>query len=222
MSLGIEKIDLAQGPQTPRQAFTSRHTHPLVLNLMLLKEFGSEYLGWEPETCWVEISRTWGTTISEINRNKIQAVRTCHVTEDPYDRWEVFEIVATGLLGMPPKFDVVQRPTPHRAAFTLDVMQQINDSIKPSDEIYKYVAAVLLDNGVCYGPGPLEPCNKYVANLSDAAQQSRVRKAVSMRKRPSFNGKNDDDVQVMKATSIKDFLEYTSRLLIVQLKKLLP
>ena len=104
----------------------------------------------------------------------------------------------------------------------LDVMMQVKEKVSPSTEIYKYVAAVMLDNGVCYGPGPLEPCNKYVAKHSSATQQVNVKRAVGMRKRPSFNGKNEDDVQIMKSTSIKDFLESASRTLIIQLKKLLP
>jgi len=189
---------------------------------MLLKEFGSDYLGWEPETCWLEISRTWGTTISEINKNKIQAIRTCHVTDDPYERWEVFELVSTGLMGLPPKFDLVQRPTPHRAAFALDVLGQVRESKLPNAEVYKYVAAVLMDNGVMYGPGPLEPCNQYLTKFVDSGKQANIKRAVSLRKRPTFNGKNEDDTQIMKSTSIKDFLESTSRTLLVQLKKLLP
>jgi len=211
-----------EGPITPKQAFTNRQTHPLVLNLMLLKEFGSSYLGWEPETCWVEISKTWGTTISEINRNKIQAIRTCHVTDEPYERWEIFEKVAMGLLGLTPKFDLIQKPTPHRAAFALEVMSQVKDDVKPSSEVYKYIACCMLDSGVIYGPGVLEPCNEYVAEFVSSDKQAAVKKAVVMRKKPSFNGTNEDDVQLMKSNSVKDFMESTSRTLLLQLRKLLP
>ena len=118
------------GPEAPKHAFTNKSVHPLVLNLLLIKEFGPEYLGWEPETCWVEISRTWGSTVSEVNRSKIQAIRTCHTTSQPYERWEIFDLVCSGLIGTPPKFDLIQKPTPHRAAFALDVMAQIKEDTK--------------------------------------------------------------------------------------------
>tara|TARA_Y100000310_G_scaffold334995_1_gene415982 strand:- start:14045 stop:14713 length:669 start_codon:yes stop_codon:yes gene_type:complete len=218
----VENSSESGGPVVPKQAFTNRETHPLILNLLLLKEFGSDYLGWEPETCWVEIGRTWNTTISEINRNKIQAIRTCHVSDDPYERWEVFEKVAMGLVGLTPKFDLIQRPTLHRAALALDILAQVKEDLKLSDEVYKYVAAVMLDSGVAYGPGPLEPSNKYLTKFVGVERQAKIKKAVSMRRRPAFNGKNEDDIQIMKATSIKDFLESTSRLLLTQLKKLIP
>jgi hypothetical protein len=222
MSEVADNSPSGEGPTVPKQAFTNRETHPLVLNLMLLKEFGSEYLGWEPETCWLEIRLSWNTTISEINKNKIQAIRTCHTTDAPYDRWEVFEKVAMGLVGLPPKFDMIQRPTPNRAALALEIMAQVKEVSKLSDEVYKYVAAVMLDHGLAYGPGPLGPCNKHITRFVGAPRQARISKAVKMRRKPTFNGKNEDDVQIMKATSVKDFLESASRTLLTQVRKLLP
>jgi len=210
------------GPTVPKHAFTNRETHPLILNLMLLKEFGSDYLGWEPETCWVEIARTWNTTISEINKNKIQAIRTCHVSDEPYQRWETFEKVSMGFVGLTPRFDLIQKPTPHRAALALDILAQVKEDLNISNEVYKYVAAVMLDHGLAYGPGPLEPCNKHLTKFVGGQRQESIRKAVKMRRKPTFNGKNEDDVQLMKVTSVKDFLESSSRALLTQLKKLVP
>ncbi|MAP23575.1 MAG: hypothetical protein CL582_21820 [Alteromonadaceae bacterium] len=210
------------GPITPRQAFTNRETHPLILNLLLLKEFGLEYLGWEPETCWIEIGRSWNTTISEINRNKIQAIRTCHVSDSPYEKWETFEKVAMGFVGLTPKFDLIQKATPHRAALALDVMGQVREKQPISDEIYKYVAAVMMDSGIVYGPGPMEPSNKYLTKFVNSGKQAEVRDALLTRKKPTFSGNNENDIQLMKAISIKDFLESASRMLLTQLKKLIP
>ena len=222
MTKPVKDSLISGGPVIPKQAFTNRETHPLILNLLLLKEFGPEYLGWEPETCWLEIGRSWGTTISEVNRNKIQAVRTCHVSDGPYERWEVFEKVAMGFVGLTPKFDLIQRPTSHRAALALDIMGQIKEDHKISDEIYKYVAAVMLDSGVVYGPGPMEPSNKYLTKFVGSERQAEVKKAVLDHKKPTFDGKNETDIQLMKTTSIKDFLESASRSLLTQLKKLIP
>jgi len=205
-----------------RAAFTNKDIHPLVLNLILVKEFGPEYLSWEPETCWVEISKTWNSTVSEVNRNKIQAVRTCHTTDQPYERWEVFDSVSLGLLGVPPKFDLIQKPTPHRAAFALEVLSQIKESRKVSDEVYRYVSACMLDYGMVFGTGPLSPCNKNMATLLDRhgrSQQASVGEAIRESKQPTFDGNSDSDVQLMKTLSVKDFLEGTSRMLLIQLKK---
>tara|TARA_B100000131_G_scaffold166520_2_gene161001 strand:- start:1619 stop:2299 length:681 start_codon:yes stop_codon:yes gene_type:complete len=212
------------GPGTPRHAFTNKDSHPLVLNLLLVKEFGPDYLGWEPETCWVEIARTWKTTISEVNRNKIQAVRTCHTTDQPYERWEAFDLVASGLLGLPPKFDLIQKPTPHRAGLALDIMGQIKEGGKISSDVYKYVAACMMDYGMVYGTGPLEPCNEYLLDLLPEGSkkvQARVKVALDKNRKPKFDGNNEDDVHLMKSISVSDFLEGSSRILLIQLKRLL-
>ena len=214
-----------QAKESLRTAFTNKDAHPLVLNLIMIKEFGPEYLAWEPETCWIEIARTWKSTISEVNKNKIQAVRTCHTTDQPFERWEVFDVVASGLVGVPPKFDLIQKPTPHRAAFALEVMSQIRDKQSVSDEVYKYVSACMLDYGMVYGTGPLEPCNKIVASLMDShgiSQQESVKGALASNRVPTFDGNSDSDTQLMKTLSVKDFLEGTSRMLLIQLKKHLP
>jgi len=218
----MKPIKANSGLGSPKHAFTNKSAHPLVLNLLLVKEFGPEYLGWEPETCWLEISRTWGTTVSEVNRNKIQAIRTCHTTDQPYERWEVFDLVCSGLLGTPPKFDLIQKPSPHRAAFALDVLSQVKEGTKISDEVYKYTAACMMDYGLAYGPGPLGPCNEHLLKFVSREQQLRVKAALDRKYVPTFDGVNEDDVQIMKCITVQDFLESSSRMLLIQLKRLLP
>jgi hypothetical protein len=211
----------SDGPQTPKHAFTNKDTHPLVLDLLLIKEFGPDYLGWEPETLWLEIGRNWGVATAESSRNKIQAMRTCHVSDQPYTSWGVFEKVAGGLMGLSPKFDLIQRATPHRAAAALEIMSQARDNRPVSDQVYKYIAACLLDAGMVYGPGPLEPCNKHMTKFVGADLQKSVKSAISAGRTPTFDGANSSDVQVMKSLSVKDFIEYVSRLLLMQLKRLI-
>ena len=203
------------GPFTKKSAFTDRRSHPLLLDLIMIKEFGPHYLSWEPETCWEEVRRTFSVTVSELNKNKIQATRTCHVSDRPYSAWEIFEKVAVSFSGSIPKFDVIQKPTPHVCGAALDVMSQIKDK-ELSEEVVKYVAATLLDQGVCYGPGPLKACNKYLAPHVGPELQRRVAKAIASGARPDFDGTNEDDVQVFKVTMITDYIEYDSRNLLRQ------
>lgn len=209
------------GPKSPKQAFTHRDTHPLVLNLLMISEFGPDYLGWEPETCWLEVRNTWGGSISELNRNKIQAVRTCHTSDLPYKRWNVFDNVCAGLVGSSPRFDMIQKPSPHRAALALEVLSQIKEDVEFSPEVIKYCGASMLDYGMVYGPGALSPCNKVIAPLVGNVQ-NRVKRAFEMSVVPKFDGQNIDDVQLMKSYSVRDFQEGASRMLLSQLKRLIP
>ena len=203
-------------------AFTNKNSHPLVLNLILLKEFGKEYLGWEPETCWFEIKRTWGPTVSESSRNKIQAIRTCHVSDQPYERWEIFEKVALGLLGMSPRFALIQKTTPHRASVALEIFGHVRPEKDITPEVYKYVAACMLDYGMVYGTDTQTPCNKYTIAYSSTGQLDKIKDRVLRGSTPSFDGVDLDDIQVMKSLSVKDFNTQISRMLLEQLKRLFP
>jgi len=209
------------GPKTPKQAFTHRESHPLVLNLLMISEFGPDCLAWEPETCWVEIKKTWGGSVSDLNKNKIQAVRTAHVSDYPYQRWEVFDSVCAGLVGSVPRFDMIQKPSPHRAAFALDVLKQVKEDLPFSKEVLKYCGASMMDYGMVYGPGTLEPCNSIIKPFVGSAQD-RVKKSFNLSVIPKFDGQNMDDVQLMKSYSVRDFQEGTSRMLLSQLKRLIP
>lgn len=212
---------VSASPQSRRAAFTNPLTHALVLGLILLKEFGPEYLAWEPETVWMEIEKTWGTTVSEINKNKIQGVRLCYVQESPYQSWEVFEDLAAALNGVIPDFGALQRPTGAHAGAALDMMLQIREDYPIAEQIYRYCAAVLMDTGVAWGPGPLLPCNKFLAPMMGAELQGRVEAAVQRGRVPRFDGTNDDDTQIMKSTTIKDYCDFMNQLLLHQMRQLL-
>jgi len=209
------------GPLEVRWAFTDKNSHPLLLDLLLIKEFGPQYLGWEPETLWIEITRKWRVTPSESNRSKIQAIRTVHLVDTPFERWEVFELVSSGLMGMAPRFDMVQRPTPHRAAATADIMLQTKEKQTFSKEVARYLAAVLLDHGMVYGPGALEPANKYVAKFVDPRLQETVKEAIAQGHSAREGAEDVENIQLMKSLSVKDFAETVSRMLLSQMNKLL-
>ena len=203
------------GPFSKKSAFSGKQSHPLLLDLLLLKEFGHEYLGWEPETCWQEIEKTFGTNVSEVNKNKIQAVKTCHITDRPYDAWNIFEKVALSLSGTIPIFSMIQKPTPHVCAAALETMAHIK-KLKPSKEIYRYISAVLLDDGIAYGPGSLEPCNPLIREKVGGPLQDKIGRLVREGARPRFDGSDDQDIQLYKSLSIADYVHYDSKKLLEQ------
>ena len=200
---------------TPARAFRQTGTHPLVLNLLLIKVFGPDYLQWEPETLWFECERTWGG-ISEGNKAKVQAVRTCYATDQPYDRWEIFSPVVVAFYGHPPRFDLVQSPSPQKVAGALDIMSNIREKKKVSDEVYKYAAAVMANAGMVYGAGPLEPANKYLKQFSDG-NQGKVKAALQRGDKPDPAMISPVDLQLMKTISVRDFVSGQAKRLLTQL-----
>jgi hypothetical protein len=184
----------------------------------MLQEFGPVYLNWEPETCWDEVKLSFGVMLAEANRQKIQAVRSIYVSDEPLSSWEVFEAVAAGLVGVSPRVDTIQRPTPGRAHVALDIINYIRPE-EVKDEVYRYCAAALMDSGIIYGPGSLEPSNKYVpANETERAQ---VKNLVARGSLPaSFSGNDVTYVQAMKSLAVKDFANSTAQQLAEQIRKL--
>ena len=192
------------GPTSIKTALTFADTHPLVLNLIMLAEFGPVYLGWEAETCWDEIRSTWGVTISDIGKNKLQAVRTIYLSQEVGSEWEVFEKVTAGLVGIPPRIDIMQRPTVTRAAIALDIITTIRPETDIKEEVYKYCAAVLRDHGMVYGPDALEPANKFLPQETKALSE-KIRLLAKAGDMPDASTEPTIAVQLMKTYSVRDY-----------------
>lgn len=141
-------------PVTMRNLFTHHDSHPVVLDFALLKMFGMEWLTWEPETIWSEVRHAFKSQVSEHARSKVQTVKTLHVSELPWDRWQVFEKIIQGLNNNIPRWDVMQAPSIEQLYVGVDIMEEIR-KVEFSDEVRRYIAAAALHDEVCYLPSPL-------------------------------------------------------------------
>jgi hypothetical protein len=145
----------ASAPVTIRNLFTHHDAHPIVLDFALLRSFGLDWLGWEAETIWSEVQRTFKTQISELTRAKIQTVKTCHVSNGPWEHWQVFEKIMQGLNNVIPRFDLMQAPQIEQLYAGIDILDSIrhNDF---SDEVRLYMAAAALNDEIIFVPPPLD------------------------------------------------------------------
>lgn len=200
------------GPKNASSAFQHRLSHPLLLELLLLKEFGPEYLEWEPETLWTELAHTYGQAPSASVKSKVQSVRACQVSDAPYLEWEAFEKVCRGYGGSRVRFDFHQPPKPENAAAFVHGLGLIRENVKVSDEVFRYLAAVLNDAGMVYAPSVLEPANKYLLHWVDKKDQDEVRARVKNNDVPDAIG-DAIDLQVAKSVQVVDYVAYVSKLL---------
>lgn len=152
----LEKTDQEfKTPVSLRNLFTHYDTHPVVLDLALIKEFGIEWFNWEPETIWASIHDRFQTNVSEHNRAKIQAVQTLHVVLSPWNLWQVFEKVVQALNNNIPRFDVMQAPSVEQLFVGVDIMDTVRR--EPfSQEVKSYMAACVLNDDVFFVPEPLD------------------------------------------------------------------
>lgn len=146
---------------TSRSVFSHPEAHPVALDLVLLKNFELEWLQWLPDTLFSEIEKTFNTSIAEVNRLKILAAQTLHVTDAYWVNWEIFEKVLWALNGQVPRVDVIQPPDLSILMSGVDMADGIRHEAY-GEEVGRYAAAVFLHENVFYAPEPLEFCQKYI------------------------------------------------------------
>jgi hypothetical protein len=142
-------------PVTIRNLFTHHDSHPIVLDYALLRSFGLEWFTWDTSTIWAEVHRNFKTEISEHNRNKIQAVKTLHVSSVPWDSWNVFEKIIQGLNNNVARWDIVQAPTIEQLFAGIDIIDNVRME-EFSSEVRRYMAAVVLNEDILFVPPPLD------------------------------------------------------------------
>jgi len=137
-----------------RNLLAHHDAHPFVLDLLLLKSFGTDYYAWDAKTIWSELQSMFSTTVSDMNKNKIEAMRTLHITDSPWRSWQVFEKVVQALNNNIPQFDITQRCSLPQLWNAVGIMGTTRN--EPfQEEVPPYVAAVLLDEDVAYCPDTL-------------------------------------------------------------------
>lgn len=141
---------------TARNIFHHPDAHPLVLDLLLLRRYGAEFLTWETETLEHVIPRDFGvSSLSRVNLEKVQAMRTLHLVDTPWTSWEVFGWCAQGLIGIPADFLVIQTPTASMAAVAVDIFARVRTDAAWSEEVLGYLSVVCAHDGVFVPPAPL-------------------------------------------------------------------
>jgi len=157
---GQEKVASAIRPP---EFFEHHDAHPIVLDTLMVTAFGKDWWSWDHEALYESISYHFGPQltkggtvgISELTRNKLQAIRTLHGSDGFWKSWNVFTVVLQPLVNNIPDFAVLQEPTTAQLLAGVDIANQAVD--KPfSAEVASYVAACCLSDGVWYLPAPLE------------------------------------------------------------------
>ncbi len=144
-------VDMA--PVTTKNLFTHPDTHPIILDMVLLKTFKMEWFGWLTDTLLAEVRRKFGN-ISDVNKLKLLAVRALHANDVFWTDWEVFEKVLLSLVGVPPKWDMLNPiETPFLVAGVTIANKVRTEEF--SNEVDRYIAACLIHDGLFVAPPPL-------------------------------------------------------------------
>lgn len=151
-----------KGPEahfSTKNLFVHHDTHPLVLDIKLIDKYGNDWFEWSPETLWREIMDDFRTpSISDHVKSKIQAVKTVHLSDWTFGKWEVFSIVTQALNNNIPDFEIMRKPTISQLFAVVDIMTMIRGDVEFNQEIQDWCGASFMDQGVIYAPQPLAFC----------------------------------------------------------------
>lgn len=142
---------------TIKNLFQHPDAHPLVLDLILLRRYGHEFLTWEPETLDYVIPKDFSTgPISHRTAAKINAMKTLHLVDGFWERWEVFVWITMALNGVPPDFQVMQVPTVAQCMVAVDIANRVRTDVIWTEELKQYLATVFKHDGIFLPVPPLD------------------------------------------------------------------
>lgn len=129
--------------------FQRPDAHPVVLDVALLQKYGPEWLVWEPEVLAALIPQDFRTTgVSDLAMDKIQAMKTLHLADDPWLKWETFVWCCMPLNGLFPDFEVMQVPTAAQTLIAISIFNRVREDTAWSDEVKDYLGVVWKNDGV--------------------------------------------------------------------------
>lgn len=161
---GSSGSGVSYAPLSKRNLFEHHDSHPILLSMVLLDRYNYEWLDWEPETLWTEIKDDFKQpTISVHTRNKIQAVKTCHLVDTAWKAWETFYVVCQAFNNNVPNFRTLDAPSTAQIMNAVSIMKQIADH-EFSEEVAQFVAACCLEEGVIFLPDPIDFAQEWAAN----------------------------------------------------------
>lgn len=192
---------------TLKNAFKNSDSHPLFLDLLLIRKYGIDYLGWSYETLDTVIPKDFGMTVSSYNMQKIAACQSLHLVDTFWSRWETFGWITSGLHGVPPDPNNTQLFTVAQYMVAVDTATKIQSQNEFSDEVKAYVRSVYMMDHIAV---PVEPLDFVTLDVSDYpvnVQKITERWPVVRSSKQAPHGNTIEDEQLRKMLAAHIFLE---------------
>lgn len=164
----IETVDGDHQPQPPVREhaegsgvtavniFRHRDAHPYVLDFLLIRKYGPEWMSWEPETLGAHINQDFRGGISDLNFSKVQSMKTLHMVDTFWQQWEVFVWCLMPFNGVLPDFQMMQVPTVAQCLVGIDIANRVREDVPWSDEVKAYLEVVFRHDGLFCPQSPAD------------------------------------------------------------------
>lgn len=203
-------------PFSSSKLFVHHDTHPIVLDIKLMDQYGTDWFEWEAETLWREIMDDFRTpSISDHVKSKIQAIKTIHISDWAFTKWEIFCPIVQALNNNIPDFEVLRRPTISQLFAAVDMMTMVRSDVPFSEEIQKFCAASLLDAGIICAVQPIAFCQDEILDfqkergieVDPQPVKDKYRKMMSVPAEEVVLEETPVDIQIAKLIVARDYLQ---------------
>jgi hypothetical protein len=152
----------------------------------MMKSYGKEWVGWEPETIWTVTRMDSTSDICLFNKNKLMAIKAILSNDMFWKDWITFEKCTLALNNVPPRFDILEEVSPGQMAYAVRVsydLRRYPGANTPgrdpvfSSEVKSYVAARSYMEGIAYLPEPLDFAQSKLDSFTGEARLAESIKA---------------------------------------------
>jgi len=178
--------------------------HPILLFRYLKDKYDKGWLDWTPETLKSELPM-----MSNINRGKVHALAMINIHDIAWNEWDVFEKCGQAFNGNYVNFGIVQPLSPGQCAFTIRVMDRIDDR-KMGSETLSYIASILYDRGYVYAPPELfDETQTHLEIMQPSHIPEMVKHIKKVWKKPIVNVKENDimHTQILRLQAVKLYID---------------
>lgn len=150
-------VESAVSMPTSINLFQHPDAHPFVLDLALLRKYGPEWMQWEPEVLEARIIQDFHTkNVSQLNFDKLQAVKCLHLVDLFWDSWVVFVPCVQALSNVPPDFRVLSSVTVPQLLIAVDIASKLRADVEFNIEVKKYMEVCHVHDGMLCPIAPLD------------------------------------------------------------------
>lgn len=145
-------------------------------NLMSAK-YAQVWIDWEPETLWLVLQDDFSIEITDNLKNKVLLLKVLLKGESAWDDWFVFQKAVVAINGRKPNFHMVEHVSPLEIAWAVHEMLEIDPAKKFSEEVCRYIAAVLYHDEQVYAPNEFFPESVQIYLTDDLGVNAGLLKA---------------------------------------------
>jgi hypothetical protein len=149
---------IAKGAQVRHiNLFQHPDAHPVALDLALLKKYGADWLTWETEVLSLRIVSDFPTTtVSDLNMNKIMAMKTLHYVDFFWTQWDAFHACVMPFNNLYPDFEILHPPSVAQMMVAVSVSKRVREDVAWSEEVKVFMEQACRFDGIFCPPAPLD------------------------------------------------------------------